>query len=244
MTDIYENLVKHPDNLPASNPSTDSGIELRILKRLSICKLDEYIIIESDTDQLRWEAHFGFATIQEGRCFRKGPILFIGPAENDRVGFLKGDFLDLIRPLPKWSKTKYCCRSFEIYHCGTCRRVSKRDMLSWTLDRGIDEIDNLYPEESDQHSDNISVKEAVGDVVFRLRRYEITKTSDGRFLWKKPAGPNTVKGGTCTVLEDILFIGPRQYKKSDLIKRQFYAKLQELPKWDQTKYYSPNSLLY
>ena len=34
MTDVYERLAKHLDNLPASYPATDSGVELRILKRL------------------------------------------------------------------------------------------------------------------------------------------------------------------------------------------------------------------
>jgi electron transport complex protein RnfB len=34
MTGVYERLAKHLDNLPASYPATDSGVELRILKRL------------------------------------------------------------------------------------------------------------------------------------------------------------------------------------------------------------------
>ena len=34
MTDVYKRLAKHLDNLPASFPATDSGVELRILKHL------------------------------------------------------------------------------------------------------------------------------------------------------------------------------------------------------------------
>ena len=34
MNDIYHNLAKHLDNLPAGFPSTDSGVEMRILRRL------------------------------------------------------------------------------------------------------------------------------------------------------------------------------------------------------------------
>ena len=34
MTDVYEKLAKHLDNLPAGYPSTESGVEMRILKRL------------------------------------------------------------------------------------------------------------------------------------------------------------------------------------------------------------------
>ena len=212
--------------------------------KIDIYKLGEYKIIESDAGELRWEAHFGFATLQEGRCFRKGSILFIGPAENDRVGFLKGDFLDHIKPFPQWSKTKYCCKSLAIYHCRTYRRVTKQEMLLWILDRDIDEGDSLYSEESDQRSDNISTRGARRDVAFRLQRYEITKKSADQILWKTPAGPNTVRGGTCTVLEDILFTGLRQDTQSDLTRRQFLANLQQLPKWDQTKYYSPKASLF
>ena len=34
MTDVYEKLAQHLDNLPAGFPRTDSGVEMRILKRL------------------------------------------------------------------------------------------------------------------------------------------------------------------------------------------------------------------
>jgi electron transport complex protein RnfB len=34
MADVYKRLATHLDNLPASFPATDSGVELRILKRL------------------------------------------------------------------------------------------------------------------------------------------------------------------------------------------------------------------
>lgn len=32
--DLYKRLAKHLDNLPGGFPETDSGVELRILKRL------------------------------------------------------------------------------------------------------------------------------------------------------------------------------------------------------------------
>jgi hypothetical protein len=34
MKDVYQQLANHLDNLPAGFPSTDTGVELRILKRL------------------------------------------------------------------------------------------------------------------------------------------------------------------------------------------------------------------
>ena len=34
MTDVYQRLAEHLDNLPAGYPATETGVELRILKRL------------------------------------------------------------------------------------------------------------------------------------------------------------------------------------------------------------------
>ncbi|UCF84572.1 MAG: hypothetical protein JSV50_02770, partial [Desulfobacteraceae bacterium] len=78
---------------------------------------------------------------------------------------------------------------------------------------------------------------ARGDIFFRLQRYEIIRKTDSQIVWKTHAGPNTVSGGTCIILEDVLFIGPRQNELSTLNKRQFLSNLQQLPKWVQTRYF-------
>jgi len=190
-------------------------------------RLGEYKILESGIGELRWEAHSGFAAFQEGRCFRKGTILFIGPAENDQMGFLKGDFLDHIRTFPAWSKTQYYCSAFEIYHCKTGKRLAKQEMLMWMLDPGRGEGGS-----------------AAKDGAFRLERYEITRKTTGQIVWKTAPGPNTVREGTGTILEDILFFEPVKKTEFRLIGRQFAENLQKLPKWDQTEYYCPKSSLF
>jgi len=152
-------------------------------------RLGEYKIIESGIGELRWEAHSGFAEFQQGRCFTKRTILFIGPAENDQMGFLKGDFLDHIRTFPAWSKTQYYCSAFEIYHCKTGKRVSKEEMLRWMLGPGGGEGGSASREGT-----------------FRLGRYEITRKTTGQIVWKSAQGPNTVREGIGTVLEGILFL--------------------------------------
>ena len=212
--------------------------------KANIYKLGEYKIIESDTGELIWETHFGFGALQEGRCFRKGKILFIGPAEDERPGFLKREFLDHLKPFPEWLKTKYYCRGLDVYHCITGKRVTKEEMLLWMFDRGVDEGGRLYSEKPGQRSNNISPKRATGDLAFRLQRYEIIKKTNGQIVWKTHAGPNTVSGGTCFILEDILFIGSWQNDPSNFNKRQFLGNLQQLPKWDQTRYYCPKLSLH
>ena len=206
-------------------------------------RLGEYKVIEFGTRELRWEAHSGFAGLQEGRCFRKGAILFIGPAENDQIGFLKGDFLDHIKAFPLWSKTRYYCRAFDIYHCKSGKRVVKQDMLLWTLGRGREEAHGPLPEGPAQRSNHIMAGKAVSNRTFRLEPYEITRETMGQIVWKTAPGPNTVSQGTCTVLEGILFIGPGGNTEFDWIGRQFAENLQQLPKWDQTEYYCPKSSL-
>jgi hypothetical protein len=203
----------------------------------SFYKLDEYKIIESDTGDLRWEAHFGIGRFQEGRCFRKGMILFIGSAESDRLGFLKGEFLNHLKQFPEWLKTKYYCRGLEVYHCRTGKRVTKVEMQLWMLDRGIDEEGRTFAEKPGPCWDGVSTSRGTRDVAFMLQRYEIIKKANGQIVWKTHAGPNTVSAGNCIILEDILFIVSRQNEQSTMSKRQFLSNLRQLPKWDQTRYY-------
>lgn len=207
-------------------------------------KLAEYKIIEYDTGELRWERHYGLGVLQEGSCFKKGAILFIGPAENDGPGFLILEFSDNLKTLSVWGKTKYYCRSLEIYHCKNGKRVTKEEMLLWILDLGINEGERVYSEKPGQHSNNIFTKRATGDVTFRLQRYGIIKKTNGQIVWKTHAGPNTVNCGDCIILEDILFIGSWKNEQLNLDRRQFLENLQQLTIWDQTKYYCPKLSLH
>ena len=212
--------------------------------QVTIYRLGEYKIIESDTGELRWEAHFGLGTLQEGMCFRKGVILFIGPAENERLGFLKREFFDHIQQFPEWLKTKYYCRGLEVYHCKTGKKVTKVEMRLWMLDRGIDDGGRILTEIRGKLSNNIFPGGETEHVSFRLQKYEIIKKPNDQVAWKTYAGPNIGKGGNCTILEDILFIGSWQNEQFNLIKRQFLANLKLLPKWDQTRYFCPRLSLH
>lgn len=210
----------------------------------NIYKLGENKIIESDTGKLRWEAHFGLGSFQEGRCFKKGTILFIGPAESQRDGFLKLEFIDHLKPFQVWLKTKYFCRGLEVYHCKTGKRVAKEEMLLWMLDRSINEGNSIYSEKPGECSNYISIMIETGDVAFRLQKFEIIKKTKGQIVWKTETGPNTVSGGNCIILEDILFIVLLQNEQTNLNKQHFLANLKQLPEWNQTKYYCPKLSLH
>jgi len=67
-------------------------------------KLSEYKIIEHLDGDLWWESHFGLGTLKTGKCFINKDILFIKPSDNTGPGFLKGEFLDHLKKLPRWKK--------------------------------------------------------------------------------------------------------------------------------------------
>ncbi|MEJ2366455.1 MAG: hypothetical protein P8017_17610 [Deltaproteobacteria bacterium] len=211
----------------------------------SIYRLTEYKIIEGGAGGLTWEAHFGFAAEQTGKCFRKGMILFIGPAESERLGYLKGDFFDHLKQYPEWSKTKYYCRGLEVFHCKTGKRVTEVEMYLWGLDQRVThEEDSILSEEAGRSANSMSARSGKKSGAFRLRKYEMTRKGDDLVVWRTYAGPNIGRGGNCIILEDILFIGSWENERFNLIKRQFLSNLQRLPKWDQTRYFCPRLSLH
>ena len=210
----------------------------------TIYRLGEYKIIEFDTGQLMWEAHFGFAEFQRGRCIRKGSILFIGPAENCRNGFLKGEFLDDLKKYPKWGKTKFYYIGAGIHHCKNGKRVTKEEMVLWTLGRSPGAGAELHRDASKIFSNGAVAEKDAENAVYRLQRHEIIVRTDGQIISRTYSGSNSVNTGNCYILENILFIGPQQNKTSNFNKRQFLANLRQLPIWDQTAYFSKRFSLH
>lgn len=200
-------------------------------------RLDAYKIIESDSGLIIWEAHSGFGELQTGPCFKKGIILFIGPPENCRNGFLKGEFLDDLKKYPKWRETIYYCNGYDLYKCRSGRRVTKEEMTLWTLGRRLDkeaETDRHVAKNFSAHS---ATQKASGNGAYRLQRYEITVNADRKIQARTYSGANSVSSGNGIIIENILFIGRPQETPSNLDKRQFVEGLKQLPRWDQTDFF-------
>jgi hypothetical protein len=131
---IFRNILSWPKvSLSPNlyNDSETSSIKKGTHKRVSIYKMGEYKITENNSDDLLWEMHFGMGSLKEGKCFRKGRILFLGPARDERPGFLKGEFLDHIKHFPCWQKTRYYFSGFHIRRCDTGEKVSENEMRLW-----------------------------------------------------------------------------------------------------------------
>ena len=210
----------------------------------TIYNLGEYKIIESDSGQLMWEAHLGFGEFQTGLCFRKGSILFIGPAENRRNGFLKGEFLDDLKKYPQWAHTKYYCIGTDVKHCKNGKGVAREEMMLWTLVRNQGEGNKSHPDVPKNYSIGAAAAKGTENVGFMLQQYEIIVRTDGQIISKTYSGANSASSGNCFIFENILFIGPQQNEPFSLNKRQFLANLRKLPRWDQTKYFSKRFSLH
>lgn len=207
-------------------------------------KLGDYKIIESGSGDLRWEAHFGIGELKEGRCFQKGSILFIGLAESQRDGFLKLEFLDHLKEYPDWLKTKYYCEDHEVFRRKSGKRVTREEMRLWMFepDRVAETIALPMGTCFDSNDDTSSI--STENAAFRLQRYEITSKTNGQIGWRDYSAGGIFRTGECTIIEDILFLGPWQGVQTDLTKRQFLANLSHLPEWNQTKYYCPRFSLH
>ena len=88
-------------------------------------RLAQYCIKEKSNGEIWWETHGGLGSLKKGKCFIQGDILFIGPSESEEAGFLKREFLEKLRRLPQWTKTKYYCSRYSIHECSTGNRKNK-----------------------------------------------------------------------------------------------------------------------
>ena len=84
------------------------GIDLEVLQAA-------LKIIEDENGALWWEAHTGVGALKSGKCFLKGDVLFILPGKLEEPGFLKREFLERIKKLPQWEKSRYYCLNNNLF---------------------------------------------------------------------------------------------------------------------------------
>jgi hypothetical protein len=238
---IFKQSVKVLDMPLAPDPcigGETSFVNGGIHKKVSIYKMGEYKITEKYSDDLQWEMHFGMGALKEGKCFKKGQILFLGTARDERSGFLKGEFLDHIKPFPCWLKTRYYCPEPHIRRCDTGKKVSEPEMRQWVNDPGHHSARKADRQQHDLHLKTSSLDESTIEVSYALNNHEIVKKGNGMVLWKRCGTLNRVNIGRCLIMEGILFIGPSENVQPDTLKKQFHERLKLLPKWDDTEYYT------
>ena len=207
-------------------------------------RLGEYKIIEYEHGDLWWETHIGLGSSKSGECFINGDILFIKPSDSMGPGFLKGEFLDHLKKLPKWEKTKYHCASYKIHECKSGRSKPLFGRLDgWSQHEAILNDGSTQRETPEIRHKSIKV-DTTEHISYKLDRYKITEMNNGQFFWKSPSGLGPLKKGRCHIKGSILFLEPGQTEQSSLLKREFMQQLIRLPDWERTKYFCPSYTIY
>ena len=207
-------------------------------------RLGEYKIIEYEHGDLWWETHIDLGSSKSGKCFINGDILFIKPSDSMGPGFLKGEFLDHLKKLPKWEKTKYYCASYKIRESKSGRSKPLFGRLDgWSQHEAILNDGSTQRETPEIRRKSVKV-DTTEHISYKLDRYKITEMNNGQLFWKSPSGLGTLKKGRCHIKGIILFLEPGETEQSSLLKREFMQQLIRLPDWERTKYFCPSYTIY
>ncbi len=191
----------------------------------STYRLGEYQIAEYDDDALRWTVHHGFGEQWSGKCFILDDILVLEKFTHEEIGYLKGEFLDRIRKLPGWNKTKFYCFASDLLDVSSGRSLSRDWKAYLSSTRGDGRNRSQAPK----------VK---APLIFRLDKYKVTVKDNNQISWQTLEGGNKVVGGQCTIQSGILLIGPKNYEAGGQSRADFFKGLNEMAPWQRTMIWS------
>jgi hypothetical protein len=82
-----------------------------------------------------------------------------------------------------------------------------------------------------------SIGQMTEDRFYRLGQYKIIEKHNGALWWESYGGFSSVRGGKCFIEGDILFLGASETKEHGYLLLEFKEHLNQLPRWQKTKYY-------
>jgi Dihaem cytochrome c len=194
-------------------------------------RLREYQICEYEDGSLWWNAHHGFAERQSGKCFIYEDILMFGEFIDKEDGFLKKEFLQGLKKLPVWNKTKFYCFLSDLLDVSSGRNAGE----AWGS-----QVPAILNEKQSRAQD---IKDESPRRTFRLDKYRITVSGTNQISWQSLEGIDRVVGGQCIIQSDILFIGPKNHEAGTLTSHEFYNGLNELAPWKITKFWGSSLAL-
>lgn len=197
-------------------------------------RVGEYQLSDLGGTELRWEAHAGFATIQEGRCYILDEVLLIGPPQIEEPGAFKGDFLDSLKRFPIWEKTRFYCVNACLFRCSDGRCLTWEEVAALAA---ITALNRNSTERPDKVLDDL----LVGN--FRLGTYEIFRKNDGSLRWQGHPGSKNIKEGKAFLLGDLLFLAPGMQKAYPKGREEFNRRITLLPPWKATTYFVIHMML-
>lgn len=191
-------------------------------------RIGEYQISEFPDGRIWWTSHSGFAIQVGGPCYVLGNVLLIGDRCSQEIGFMKSEFLDYLKKLPLWNKTRYYCFSSSLMDTATGKHPCPERLQQ--LGRPHDAI----------CSNTIMAGKSE---TYRMGRYQIAITSEGDITWKSYAGMYQIVQGSALIESNILFIGPKRGDPLEKSKREFLRTLQSRPKWNGTAFWCQGQAL-
>jgi hypothetical protein len=188
-------------------------------------RLGEYRITDYENGRLSWERHVDFGVQRSGDGYLLGGALILGPGGPEENGFLIGEFLDRLKKLPVWHKTRFYCHASELLEVATGRRLTE-DFLN--------RISSLVEKKAPM---------GLKPGMFRLGRYRIIVTAGNDVLWQTVGGVNRVVGGPGRIESGLLILGSQEVDEEGPKKRDFLHKLDQLPQWEETQVWCLESVL-
>ena len=184
-------------------------------------RLGNYRITVSDDILVRWERHVPLAMARSGKCFLFGDVLIIGSKFSDEDGFQIGEFLDSVRKLPPWTRTRFYCFEGELFDCATGHALAEEALEPFSSFAGMNRSTPFCAD-------------GVSSGTYRLGHNQITVAADHAIVWDAYGDLDRIVSGSCRIESGILIFGPQEYDKQGLGKQEFLDALSRLPQWDKT----------
>jgi hypothetical protein len=184
-------------------------------------RLNEYRITEFSDGRLWWATHSGFGTQIGGPCYVYGNILIIGSRCNEENGFLKLEFIESLKRITRWDRTRYYCSASALLDVSSGRKISE-----WQLQQ-ITSVSRMT-------STGSTSAGTYTPGSFRLGQNQLSISVGGNIAWKGCGGTHQIVSGPALIESDAVYLGPGKYTSSQINKKEFLHALRSLPEWDQT----------
>ena len=193
---------------------------------------------------LWWESYAGFTRTKNGRCFIENNVLFLEPAIVVREpGFLIMEYNEALDELPQWTKTPYYCTNYTLRSCHN-DKILYNESVGKGLKKRTEEV--TIASEGEQIDFDIYKGIGSGEIkasVYQLGRYKIIEAESGELRWNTCTHLDRLKVGRGFIDGKNLFVNGKIIEDSEFSKREFFNRLNQLPKWKKTPYYCTNYTL-
>ena len=207
-------------------------------------RLAHHKILENMDGNLWWESYTGFTRTKNGKCFIKSNVLFLEPAIVVREpGFLIMEYNEALDELPQWTKTPYYCTNYTLRSCHN-DKILYNESVGKGLKKRSEEV--TIASEGEQIDFDICKNIGSGEIkffVYQLGRYKIIEAESGELRWNTCTHLDRLKVGRGFINGKILFVNRKIIEESEFSKKEFFNRLNQLPKWEKTPYYCTNYTL-